>query len=160
MSDSKIKRAHDLGLDWVTADIWPTIGLCEAIAADRGELMADQMEYLQGQRGISLETPGPYKAVFRPIGERYFGIVQGGFKGQVDGVVVGSNVKKRGDLDYVENANMSLASFERILIALIVHHNQFGDLKRTDLPATYPDEVALKPLNIWQWGQENCTGYM
>lgn len=160
MSDSKIKRAHDLGLGWVTADIWPTIGLCEAIAADRGELMADQMEYLQGQRGISLETPGPYKAVFRPIGERYFGIVQGGFKGQVDGVVVGSNVKKRGDFDYVENANMSLAAFERILIALIVHHNQFGDLKRTDLPATYPDEVPLKPLNIWQWGQENCTGYM
>lgn len=160
MSDSKIKRAHDLGLDWVTASIWPTIGLCEAIAADRGELMADQTEYLQKQHGMSLETPGPYKAVFRSIGERRFGIVQGGFKGQVDGVVIGSNVKKRGDPDYVDNANMSLDAFERILIALIVHHNQFENLKRTDLPATYPDEVPLKPLNIWQWGQENCTGYM
>lgn len=160
MSDSKIKRAHDLGLDWVTADIWPTVGLCEAIAADRGELMADQMEYIQVQHGMSLETPGPYKAVFRSIGERRFGIIQGGFKGQVDGVVIGSNVKKRGDSDYVENANMSLAAFERILIALIVHHNQFEDLKRTDLPATYPDEVPLKPLPIWRWGQENCTGYM
>lgn len=160
MSDSKIKRAHDLGLDWVTTDIWPTIGLCEAIAADRGELMADQIEYFQGQYGMSLETPGPYKAVFRSIGERRFGIIQGGFKGQVDGVVIGSNVKKRGDPDYVENANMSLADFERILIALILHHNQFQGLKRTDLPATYPDSVPLKPLAIWDWGQENQTGYL
>ncbi|MDS1309041.1 DDE-type integrase/transposase/recombinase [Marinobacter xiaoshiensis] len=156
MSD-KTQLCGRYGLE-IIADQWPTVGIPDAILADRGELLGHQIESLEKAFGVRIENTPPYRGDAKGIVERYFRTLQAEFKPFAPGVVTGTRVRKRGGKDYRLDATLTLDDFTRIMLASILHRNQYAVLPKYDRDADMPNDMALTPLNIWNWGIQNRTG--
>lgn len=142
----------------ITDDQWPTVGIPGVILADRGELLGHQIESLEKAFGVRIENTPPYRGDAKGIVERYFRTLQAEFKPFAPGVVTGSRIRKQGGKDYRLDATLTLDDFTRIMIASILHRNQYAVLPKYDRDADMPNEMALTPLNIWNWGIQYRTG--
>lgn len=142
----------------INADQWPTVGIPDAILADRGELLGHQIESLEKAFGVRIENTPPYRGDAKGIVERYFRTLQADFKPFAPGVVTGSRIRKQGDKDYRLDATLTLDDFTRIMLASILHRNQYAVLPKYDRDADMPNDMALTPLNIWNWGIQYRTG--
>ena len=142
----------------ITSEQWPTVGVPDAILADRGELLGHQIESLEKAFGVRIETTPPYRGDAKGIVERYFRTLQAEFKPFTPGVVTGTKVRKQGGKDYRLDATLTLDDFTQIMVASILHRNQYAVLSKYDRDPDMPNDMALTPLNIWNWGIENRTG--
>ncbi|WP_432210431.1 transposase [Marinobacter alkaliphilus] len=142
----------------ITPEQWPTVGVPDAILADRGELLGHQIESLEKAFGVRIETTPPYRGDAKGIVERYFRTLQAEFKPFTPGVVTGTKVRKQGGKDYRLDATLTLDDFTQIMVASILHRNQYAVLSKYDRDPDMPNDMALTPLNIWNWGIENRTG--
>lgn len=142
----------------ITPEQWPTVGVPDAILADRGELLGHQIESLEKAFGVRIETTPPYRGDAKGIVERYFRTLQAEFKPFTPGVVTGTKVRKRGGKDYRMDATLNPDDFTQIMVASILHRNQYAVLSKYDRDPDMPNDMALTPLNIWNWGIENRTG--
>lgn len=142
----------------ITADQWPTVGIPDAILADRGELLGHQIESLEKAFGVRIENTPPYRGDAKGIVERYFRTLQAEFKPFAPGVVTGSRIRKQGGKDYRLDAMLTLDDFTRIMLASILHRNQYAVLPKYDRDEDMPNDMALTPLNIWNWGVQYRTG--
>lgn len=142
----------------ITDDQWPTVGIPDAILADRGELLGHQIESLEKAFGVRIENTPPYWGDAKGIVERYFRTLQAEFKPFAPGVVTGSRIRKQGGKDYRLDATLTLDDFTRIMLASILHRNQYAVLPKYDRDADMPNDMALTPLNIWNWGIQYRTG--
>lgn len=142
----------------ITADQWPTVGIPDAILADRGELLGHQIESLEKAFGVRIENTPPYRGDAKGIVERYFRTLQAEFKPFAPGVVTGSRIRKQGGKDYRLDATLTLDDFTRIMLASILHRNQYAVLPKYDRDEDMPNDMALTPLNIWNWGVQYRTG--
>ncbi|MGP9676907.1 MULTISPECIES: integrase catalytic domain-containing protein, partial [unclassified Halomonas] len=156
MSD-KTQLCGRYGLE-IIGDQWPTVGIPDAILADRGELLGHQIESLEKAFGVRIENTPPYRGDAKGIVERYFRTLQAEFKPFAPGVVTGTRVRKQGGKDYRLDATLTLDDFTRIMLASILHRNQYAVLPKYDRDADMPNDMALTPLNIWNWGIQNRTG--
>jgi len=156
MSD-KIELCAHYDLE-ITQEQWPTVGIPNAILADRGELLGHQIESLEKAFGVRIETAPPYRGDAKGIVERYFRTLQAEFKPFTPGVVTGTKVRKQGGKDYRLDATLTLDDFTQIMLASILHRNQYAVLSKYDRDPDMPNDMALTPLNIWNWGIENRTG--
>ncbi|HCL38546.1 MAG TPA: transposase, partial [Marinobacter hydrocarbonoclasticus] len=80
----------------ITQEQWPTVGIPDAILADRGELLGHQIESLEKAFGVRIEVTPPYRGDAKGIVERYFRTLQAEFKPFAPGVVTGTKVRKQG----------------------------------------------------------------
>lgn len=142
----------------ITPEQWPTVGVPDAILADRGELLGHQIESLEKAFGVRIETTPPYRGDAKGIVERYFRTLQAEFKPFTPGVVTGTKVRKQGGKDYRLDATLTLDDFTQIMVASILHRNQYAVLSKYDRDPEMPNDMALTPLNIWNWGIANRTG--
>ena len=142
----------------ITPEQWPNVGVPDAILADRGELLGHQIESLEKAFGVRIETTPPYRGDAKGIVERYFRTLQAEFKPFTPGVVTGTKVRKQGGKDYRLDATLTLDDFTQIMVASILHRNQYAVLSKYDRDPDMPNDMALTPLNIWNWGIENRTG--
>lgn len=142
----------------ITPEQWPTVGVPDAILADRGELLGHQIESLEKAFGVRIETTPPYRGDAKGIVERYFRTLQAEFKPFTPGVVTGTKVRKQGGKDYRLDATLTLDDFTQIMVASILHRNQYAVLSKYDRDPDMPNDMALTPLNIWNWGIANRTG--
>lgn len=142
----------------ITPEQWPNVGVPDAILADRGELLGHQIESLEKAFGVRIETTPPYRGDAKGIVERYFRTLQAEFKPFTPGVVTGTKVRKQGGKDYRLDATLTLDDFTQIMVASILHRNQYAVLSKYDRDPDIPNDMALTPLNIWNWGIENRTG--
>jgi len=142
----------------ITSEQWPTVGVPDAILADRGELLGHQIESLEKAFGVRIETTPPYRGDAKGIVERYFRTLQAEFKPFTPGVVTGTKVRKQGGKDYRLDATLTLDDFTQIMVASILHRNQYAVLSKYDRDPDMPNDMALTPLNIWNWGIKNRTG--
>lgn len=156
MSD-KTDLCGRYGLE-ITSEQWPTVGIPDAILADRGELLGYQIESLEKAFGVRIEITPPYRGDAKGIVERYFRTLQAEFKPFAPGVVTGTKVRKQGGKDYRLDATLTLEDFTRIMLASILHRNQYAVLPKYDRDADMPNDMALTPLNIWNWGIQYRTG--
>ena len=156
MSD-KIELCAHYDLE-ITQEQWPTVGIPDAILADRGELLGHQIESLEKAFGVRIETAPPYRGDAKGIVERYFRTLQAEFKPFTPGVVTGTKVRKQGGKDYRLDATLTLDDFTQIMLASILHRNQYAVLSKYDRDPDMPNDMALTPLNIWNWGIQNRTG--
>lgn len=137
---------------------WPSIGLPDAILADRGELLGHQAEYLEQAFGVRIENAPPYRGDAKGIVERYFRTIQADFKPFASGVVTGTLIKKRGGKDYRLDATLTLEDFTKIIIASILHRNSSSVLAKYDRDSGMPDSIPAVPIHIWRWGIQHRSG--
>jgi len=116
----------------ITSEQWPTVGVPDAILADRGELLGHQIESLEKAFGVRIETTPPYRGDAKGIVERYFRTLQAEFKPFTPGVVTGTKVRKQGGKDYRLDATLTLDDFTQIMVASILHRNQYAVLSKYD----------------------------
>lgn len=142
----------------IESEDWPSIGIPDAILADRGELLGYQIEYLEQAFGVRIENTPPYRGDAKGIVERNFRTLQADFKPFAPGVVTGNIVRKRGGKDYRLDATLTLHEFTKIIIGSILHRNQHSVLVKYDRDPEMPDTLPPIPINIWQWGIQNRSG--
>ena len=139
---------------------WPTVGLPDALLADRGELLNYQIEALEKTFAVRLENAPARRGDAKGIVEQAFNTYQAYFKkeGKGKGVVEGSTVKKTGGRDYRQDATLNIHQFTEIILACIISHNQFHVLKTYDRESDMPNDLPTIPLHLWNWGIQNRTG--
>lgn len=156
--ENKVAYCAELGIT-IEPEEWPVSALPESILADRGEFEGYNVESLVNTFGINIQNTAPYRADWKSIVERHFGIATEKFiKYSPGGVIIESG---RGDRDYRLDAIYSLHEFEKLVVAHILNYNQAHELKyyRKD-QFQIADEVERFPIDIWNWGMENRTGYL
>lgn len=153
----KSRLCQSYGYDIETED-WPSIGLPDAILADRGELLGHQIEYLEQGFGVRIENTPPYRGDAKGIVERHFRTIQADFKPFAPGVVTGTIVKKRGGKDYRLDATLTLEDFTKIIVGSILHRNLHAVLVKYDRDPDMPDTLPAVPIHIWQWGIQHRSG--
>ena len=153
----KVKLCQSFDYD-IDSDDWPSIGLPDAILADRGELLGHQIEYLDKSFGVRIENTPPYRGDAKGIVERNFRTLQADFKPFAPGVVKGSTIKKRGGKDYRLDATLTVTDFTKIVLGSILHKNRRSVLVNYDREKDMPDSLAPVPIDIWHWGIKNRSG--
>lgn len=78
----------------IASEDWPSVGLPDAILADRGELLGHQIEYLEQAFGVRIENTPPYRGDAKGIVERHFHTIQADFKPFAPGVRHGHHRQK------------------------------------------------------------------
>ncbi|RDF71581.1 integrase catalytic domain-containing protein, partial [Acinetobacter baumannii] len=155
----KVDLCKMFGID-IQPEQWPTIGLPDAILADRGEMMSHQVERLIYGYNVRIENAPAYRGDAKGIVERYFGTLQAEFKPYAPGVVKGNRIKKHGESDYRLEAALPITAFTKMIIKTILYRNQHHVLDTYDREADFPPDLPSIPLHIWNWGIQNRTGHL
>jgi transposase InsO family protein len=153
----KTDYCKELGFD-IESDDWPSVGLPDAILADRGELLGYQIENLESNFGVRIENTPPYRGDAKGIVERNFRTIQASFGPFVPGFVTGNQIKKRGGNDYRLDAKLSVKDFAQIILSSVLYHNQYAVLDKYDRDADMPTDLPTTPIHLWNWGLQNRTG--
>ncbi len=154
---NKVAYCKRYGIDIDNAD-WPVIGLCDAVLADRGELLGHQIESLERTFSVRIENTPPYRGDAKGVVERYFRTVQADFKPFAPGVVTETRVKKRGGSDYRLDAVLTVREFTEIILATVLYRNRYHPLKKYDRGIDMPPDLEMTPLSLWNWGLQHRTG--
>lgn len=154
----KVEYCKSFGFS-ITEDMWPTVGLPEAIIGDRGEMLGRHVEVLCKGFNIDIENTPPYKADWKGIVERYFRTVQTKMKPFVEGYVT-SNVigKKRHVKDYRQDGTHTLHEFTQMMIKKALYYNNDHSLSTYDADKEIPANLPQTPLSLWNWGIVHRTG--
>ncbi len=147
----------EVGIDISDAE-WPAIGLPDAIVADRGELMSNQVHSLIDSYNVRIENTPPYRGDAKGIVERTFNTIHAEFKPYTAGVVTGNRVKKHGEKDYRLEANLTIKELTYIILRSIILRNNFHVMKHYDRDIDIPTNVPSIPIELWKWGVENKSG--
>lgn len=153
----KVQLCSEYGVD-IREEDWPTVGLPNAILADRGELLGHQIESLESSFSVRVENTPPYRGDAKGIVERSFRTIQADFKKYAPGAVEETTIKKRGGRDYRLDAKFTIREFKEIILRSILMHNQFDVLEKYDREIDMPDDLEMTPLSIWNWGIQHRTG--
>lgn len=154
---SKISICQQFGIP-ITEEQWPSVGLPNAILADRGELLGHQIESLEQSFSVRIENAPPFRGDAKGIVERNFRTIQAQFKPFAPGVVTNTIVKKRGGKDYRLDAKLTMAVFTEIILVNIIHKNNFKVLDQYDRDADMPDDLSMTPVALWNWGIQHRMG--
>lgn len=153
----KVEYCRELGFD-IGSEDWPSVGLPDAILADRGELLGHQIESLESNFSVRIENAASYRGDAKGIVERHFKTVQAHFSPFIPGYVTGNRIKKRGGKDYQLDAKLTVTDFSQIILSSVLYHNQFAVLEKYDREADMPADLPLTPIDLWNWGLQNRTG--
>jgi putative transposase len=138
---------------------WPCHNLPEGILADRGEFEGYNPNNLINSLGVRVHNAGPYRADWKGIIERHFGIANEKAIKFTPGYV--PRPKQRGDPDYALKAIFTLEEFSKLLIRHIVDFNNNHYLKRYKKDEyMIADHVERYPLDICRWGISNRSGHL
>jgi putative transposase len=143
----------------IKPDDWKGNALSENILADRGEFEGYNVESLINNFGITVKNTAPYRADWKSIVERHFGIATEKFIKYSPGGVI--KERERGDRDYRLDAIYTLHEFEALVIAHILNYNEAHELRyyRKD-EFQIAEEVERFPIDLWNWGMETRTGHL
>lgn len=153
----KVEYCQQFGIS-IKSEDWPSIGLPDAILADRGELLGYQIEALEKTFAVRIENAPPYRGDAKGIVEQAFRTKQAFFKNEAKGVVKDTIIKKRGGKDYRIEANMDMHSFTKTILETVLWHNLSHVLKKYDRDQDFPNDLPSIPIHLWNWGIQNRTG--
>lgn len=153
----KTDYCRELGFD-IEPEDWPSVGLPDAILADRGELLGHQIENLERNFAVRIENAAPYRGDAKGIVERNFKTIQATFTPFAPGFVTGNRVKKRGGKDYRLDARLTVKEFAQIILSSVLYHNQHAVLEKYDRDADMPTDLPMTPIHLWNWGLQHRTG--
>lgn len=143
----------------IQPDEWKGNALPERILADRGEFEGYNVDSLINSFRIIVQNTAPYRADWKGIIERHFGIATEKFIKYSPGGVI--KARERGERDYRLDAIYTLHEFQSLVIAHVLNYNEAHELKyyRKD-EFQIADGVERFPNALWDWGIENRTGHL
>ncbi|MGL5942123.1 MAG: transposase [Waterburya sp.] len=153
----KVEFCAEYGIE-ITEEEWLSHHLPDAILGDRGELAGKSVETSINNLGIRIENAAPYRADWKGIVERHFRIIHEKVKPFLPGYV-DIDFTQRGGKDYRLDSKLDLEGFTKIIIYLILQHNNHHYLKNYDRQEMMiTDDVQPIPKELWQWGITNRSG--
>lgn len=156
---SKVEFCKEYGVDIDESD-WNCKSVPFSILADRGELFGYQADNLVNNLGIQLSNTPPYRAEWKAVIEQNFRCINQNVKPLAPAVVL-PDFRERGSIDYRLEAKLTLKEFTKIIINIILHHNNKHILKHyVRDKEMIKDDVELIPQKIWEWGMKNRTGVL
>lgn len=142
----------------ITANEWPAQHLPGSIVGDQAELARAGVLGLIERHGVEVANPPAYRADWKGIVERRFGLLDGTMKPFMPGFVH-IDFRERGTEDYRLQTAMTLDELHRQVIRCILYHNNVHPI------ASYPrlaglteDQVPSVPRDLWNWGVANLSG--
>lgn len=156
MITDKVSYCAEYGVE-IEAVQWPAKHLPEIFIADRGEFEGYSVTSLINNFNIKIENTSAYRGDLKGIIERQFGTINGKIKRKAPGAIQ-KEFRERGDRDYRLDATLNLKEFTKIVIHLILQHNQKIIEKYPLEKAMIEDGVVATPLNLWTWGIANKKG--
>ncbi len=154
----KVAYCKSFGID-ITDDLWPTVGLSEALIGDRGEMLGRHVEVMSKAFNINIENTPPYRADWKGIVERFFRTSQTKMKPFVEGYVTKNPIgKKRHGKDYRQDGIHTLKEFIQMIIRIVLFYNNEHIVSTYDPDQDVPPTLPHNPLTLWNWGIEYRTG--
>jgi putative transposase len=132
---------------------WPIQGLPQAICADRGEFEGFNATNLVKGLRIRVDTTAPYRADWKYLVERQFGLHNQRCVNFLPGRV---RKLSRGDPDPRLDAMLTLYDFRQLLILYVLDYNMnfyLEDYRKDEFMIA--DHVERYPLDLWNWGVQN-----
>lgn len=136
---------------------WPAHHLPEIIIADRGEFEGYSVENLINNFNVKIENTSPYRGDLKGIIERQFRTINGKVKRRSPGAIQ-KEYRERGDRDYRLDATLNLVEFTKVIIHLVLHHNQKIIEKYPLEKEMIVEQLTATPINLWNWGIANKKG--
>ncbi|MGG1940422.1 Mu transposase C-terminal domain-containing protein [Paenibacillus polymyxa] len=157
-SEDKVEYCKRFGIE-IQKEEWPVSGFIpESVLADRGEMLTSKaismIEHLQ----IAVKNTPPFRPDWKPLVERYFGIIQNHAKPFMPGAVY-KDANDRGVKDRRLNTSLTLADVTRILIKCVLHYNNFhhlADYERDENQIA--ENVSPIPIHLWNYGIQYKSG--
>ncbi|MGE4500930.1 MAG: Mu transposase C-terminal domain-containing protein [Hydrogenovibrio sp.] len=153
----KVSYCKKYGVE-IGKEDWPSIGVPASIFADRGELLGRQADVLVNGFNVQLSNSRAYRGDDKGIVERHFRTLQASFKPFAKGIVEPVNGKKRLGHRYELDAELSLDAFTKIIILIVLEHNQNHVVSGYDFAPDMPENLPSIPIELWRWGIKNRTG--
>ena len=139
---------RSFGVEITDAD-WPCHSLPVALLADRGEMLGPAADTLIQRFGLRLENAAPYRADWKGIVERRFGLIHAAFGAYVPGFIE-PDFRERGARDYRLDATLDLDEFTAAIINIVLYYNNQHQLTGYARdPQMIADEVNAVPLELW-----------
>lgn len=155
----KVSFCAKFGISIEAAD-WPCQHICAILEGDRGEIEGQGVLGILRRFNIDVQNASAYRADWKGIVERRFGILQSAWKPFVEGYV-DVDFKDRGARDYRLDAVLDIDDLTRIIIRQILYYNNFHDLVGyPKLPEMTEDGVPAVPRELWRWGIANKSGLL
>jgi hypothetical protein len=152
----KVSFCKRYGIE-IREEDWPCRVYPQSITADRGEMVGYASDQLVTAFNMRITNTPPFRADFKSLVERQFGITtKRGIERQPGWV---DKMKDRGGADYRLDATFDIHSFTQLMIELILFNNQsrrIGGPVPKDYPLN-PDREPT-PLSVWNWGMEVFPG--
>lgn len=155
--EDKVEFCKSLGID-IAPEEWPCRDKPTVILGDRAEMMSKQSRSMIESLGVAIENTPPYRGDWKGTVESRFHILQHGFRPFVPGSWDRSR-QVRGDRDPRLDAVLDIIEFYKIIVDLVLCHNNFHVLK--DYPRSKEMTeagVPAIPLHIWNWGKPARAG--
>ncbi len=153
----KVAFCAKFGLE-ITPEDWPCHHLCSMLKGDRGEIEGQGVLGILTRFHIDVQNAAAYRADWKGIVERRFGLLQADWKPFMEGYV-DVDFQDRGARDYRLDAVLDIDDLTRILIRQILYYNNSHELvKYPKLPEMTEDNVPAVPRELWRWGIVNKGG--
>lgn len=144
----KVEYCERYGIS-ITDQDWPCQGMPATLMADRAEMLGIQPFIFAKNVGTILTIAPPYRGDFKSIVERRFGILNEEIH-FMPGTTLGE-LRKRGEPDYRLDAALTVNSFTKIIIDLVLEHNRFRPFDDLLTRELIQSDAALTPLNYWNF---------
>lgn len=125
--------------------------------ADRGELHSADSRALQVELTTSLSLAAAYRAEWKAIVERNFGVLNTTCIHWVPGAVR-KREKERGAHDYRLDAVFTLKEFSRFIARKVAKLNLTRDMSRHISGSMVSKSVVANPISFWTWGIQHKHG--
>lgn len=146
----------EFGVEIDEAD-WPCHSLPSVLLADRGEMLGPAADTLIQTFGLRLENTAPYRADWKGVVERRFGMLHAAFGPFTPGFVE-PDFRERGARDYRLDATLDIDEFTAIIINTILYYNNSHVLSGyVRDPQMVADQVDAVPVELWSWGIQRRT---
>ena len=156
MITNKVEYCQQFDIN-IESNQWPANHLPEIIIADRGEFEGYSVENLINNLNIKIENTSAYRGDLKGIIERQFRTINGKIKRKTPGAIQ-KEFRERGDRDYRLDASLSLREFTKVVIHLVLQHNQKFIEKYPLEKGMITSGLTATPINLWEWGIANKKG--
>jgi Mu transposase-like protein len=148
----KVAFCAEYGVE-IDASEWPIQGFPQAICADRGEFEGFDATNLVTGLHTRVDNTAPYRADWKGIVERQFGLLNQRCVNFLPGRV---RKLSRGEPDSRLGAVLTLNDFRQLLIIYMLDYNMnfYLNKYRKD-EFMIADHVERYPLELWNWGVKN-----
>jgi hypothetical protein len=157
MATDKVSYCKEYGREIADSE-WPCRHVPSVLRGDRGELLSKNADNLANMLGIRVENAPPYRADLKGIIEQHFRTININSVALLPGGVK-PDMTKRGGHDYRLDAKLDIRQLTQILVKCVLYYNNHHYMdyfERTE--AMMRDNVAAIPVNLWNWGIQNCSG--